>query len=309
MYRGRTVPTRLDKYLRDATHLPLASLRLACGTGRVRVHVASADQREILDGATRLEVSDDTTRLEADSLVFEGDSVEFDGKVVEPRQPMQHYIAFNKPLGVTSTVSDPDGFRDLSDWLNAMPAGVFPVGRLDRMTSGLLLFTSDGDFSHALLHPYHHVSKRYQLVVAASLEAADPRLLALREGIRIAGTPEIVRADEVHVVSRSRTRTKLVIQLHQGKHRQIRKMCHAVGLSLNELERVSIGTVELGGLSPGAHRSLLAEEVACLWECAGGRSTVIERQIRALRNRARRGRAEGRPLLRLEQWLRQHAAL
>ncbi|HMA97748.1 MAG TPA: pseudouridine synthase, partial [Polyangiaceae bacterium] len=244
---------------------------------------------------------------QSDTLVFEGDTVELDGVVVEPGQRANHYIALNKPLGVTSTVADPDGFEDLSDCLRTMPLGVFPVGRLDRMTSGLLLFTTDGDLAHALLYPDHHVPKRYELVVATSLDADDPRLQALRRGVRIPGVAEAVRADEIVVLHRLTVTTTLAVRIHEGKHRQVRKMCHAVGLTLKALERVSIGNANLGDLSPGTHRPLLDAERASLWACAGGPTTVLERQLNALQRRARLTRSSGCPLLRLERWLEHQA--
>lgn len=286
------LPTRLDKYLRDSTHLPLESLRSACSTGRVRVHVGSDDHGTAFDEAPQ-----------SDTLVFEGDTVELDGTVVEPGRQANHYIALNKPLGVTSTVADPDGFEDLSDCLSTMPLGVFPVGRLDRMTSGLLLFTTDGDLAHALLYPDHHVPKRYELVVATRLDEGDPRLQALRLGVRIPGVAEAVRADELVVLHRSTVTTTLAVKIHEGKHRQVRKMCHAVGLTLKALERVSIGNVDLGDLSPGTHRPLLDTELADLWTTAGGPAAVLERQLKALQRRARLARGNGCPLPRLERWL------
>lgn len=287
------LPKRLDKYLRDCTRRSLVALRQACAAGRVRVGVADPQGR----GQSDLRVT-----LAQDELVFEGDSVELDGQRVEPRT-LQEHLAFHKPCCVTSTTADPDGLEDLSAWLRRMPEGVFPIGRLDRMTSGLLLFTSDGDFANALLHPAHHVEKHYRVVVRDRIRTGDPRLSMLVRGVVVAGSGTPLCACYAEVTGYDGDTTELTLCLREGKHRQIRKMCQALRLPVIGLHRKAIGRIEIGALEPGAFRGLGDAEVESLWADAGGRALVVQRQRHALGLRARALRDRGSPDQRLERWL------
>lgn len=240
--------------------------------------------------------------IATDELVFEGDVVLLDQRVLSARRA-DDTLAFHKPLGTISTVRDPSGQEDLSSWLLSMPEGVFPVGRLDRMTSGLLICTNNGDIAHAILHPSHHVEKRYWLWLDEQLTADDPRLAQLVRGVHVKGCVEVLRAISATIEHRTSDHTELCLCLREGKHRQIRKMCQALGLRLVGLHRQSIGPVRIDGLAAGAWRVLSSEEVSGLWVSAGGRELVQERQVLALRQRAQLARAAQRPISRLEDWL------
>ncbi len=283
------VPCRLDKYLHDATSLPLVELRGAIARGEAEL---------------RTQGETETVRT-AEQLVFDRDQVFFRDRLVSPRAQHDHLI-LHKPVGVTTTRSDPDGRTDLLPWLAQMPQGLFPVGRLDRDTSGLLLLTSDGDLAQAILLPSHHTEKLYELHLDQELSPGDPRLPQLCEGVRVVGESDLLRANSVTIVKRSE-RTVLQLSLCQGRHRQIRKMCHALGLRLVALHRVAIGPLRVDGLEPGAFRQLRPDELEALWESTGGKRRVLLRKLAALARRAARSSARGRPEPRLDAWLAAHA--
>ena len=281
------VPRRLDKYLRDSTALSVVEIRSACAAGRVTVCVSG---------------SGGSLRATADWIVFEDDVVALDGDVV--RAPAQyHYLVMNKPRYVTSTVSDPDGRADLSAWLRQMPKGVFPVGRLDRETSGALLCTDDGDFANAILQPDHHTNKLYWLWLDQHLADDDPRFLAFVSGVRLNKDSELLRAVSVSVFHRTSDYTELHVTLDKGKNRQIRKMCNLLGLRLLQLHRKAIGSLCIDGIAVGQWRPLSATEVEGLWSSCGGAARVTRNKITALCQMAMLARDSGKPNTRLQQWL------
>lgn len=277
------IPRRVDKLLRDATTCSVAELRQALDAGRVTLLTRGSPHRAA-----------------ADELVFEDDRVLLDGSALTPRSSHDH-VMLNKPRSVTSTARDPRGKADLGRFLRQMPEGCFPIGRLDRATTGLLLFTSDGDLAHAVLHPDHHTDKLYWLWLDEHVADDDPRLLALTAGIEIHGGR--ARAERVSVLERSADCTELLVTLRQGKNRQIRRMCRALDFRLLALHRKAIGPIELGALAPGSWRPLGQAEVEALWAATGGRALVEERKIAALTLYAARLRAESRSDSRLETWL------
>lgn len=282
------LPRRLDKYLRDTTLFSAARARQALAAGRVRV-VGPEDL--------------DDPRIVPERLVFEEDVVTVDGARVAPRRH-HHHAMLNKPRGVTSSTADPLGNRDLSEYLREMPPGSFPVGRLDRETTGLLLFTTDGDLATAVLQPEHAVSKGYWLWLDDCLTEDDPRLRSLLDGIALPAG--VARASEVRVLASGEACTELLLTLRQGMNRQIRRMCYALGLHLVQLHRRSVGPLTLDALPLGGWRPLADGELEALWTAAGGRSLVRARRIAALASEARAARADGRPYRRLERWLEQH---
>lgn len=292
--RGRVeprlfLPRRLDKYLRDTTLFSAARAREALAAGRVCVAGPGALDDE---------------RLVPERLVFEDDVVTVDGARVEPLR-RHHHAMLNKPRGVTSSTADPLGSRDLSLYLREMPRGSFPVGRLDRETTGLLLFTTDGDLATAILQPDHATSKQYWLWLDDCVTDDDPRLRSLVEGIAL--PCGVARASEVRVLARSEACTEVLLTLRQGMNRQIRRMCDALGLHLVHLHRKSVGSLTLDALPLGSWRALGDDEIEALWTAAGGRHLVLQRQLTALAATAREARADGRPRRHLERWLEQHA--
>jgi len=183
------------------------------------------------------------------------DRIEVAGRVIDPCLP-KVYLALNKPRGVLSTVRDPFRRRTVGDLAGA-PAGVFPVGRLDYDSEGLLLLTNDGDLAWALTHPSHLVPKTYLVTVAGRADEGTARRLAA--GVVLADGP--TAPAQVAVQGYHGSDTLLVITLHEGRKRQIRRMCAQVGHPVKRLVRVSVGPVVLAGLAPGEYRHLTVREL------------------------------------------------
>ena len=281
------VPRRLDKYLRDSTALSVVEIRSACLAGRVAVRTADAAR---------------STASAADSLIFETDIVTLDGQVIGPRAA-HHYLVLNKPRFVTTTAIDPNGRADLCPWLQQMPEGVFPVGRLDRESSGALLFTDDGDFANAILQPDHHTNKLYWLWIDEHLTDDDPRLVALVSGVRPGKGFELLRVVSATVQHRTLHCTELLVTLDEGKNRHIRKMCNLLGLRLVQLHRKAIGSLHIDDLAVGQWRALATHEVERLWSSCGGIARVNRNKVAALAQAAKSAFEAGRPNQRLEKWL------
>lgn len=281
----RPLPRRLRKRVAESLALSLQWVDASWAAGRLRVRTPESDEPQLLP-------------LEA--LVFDEDQPLLDGApLASPPAPV--YALLNKPKFVTSTARDPDGKSDLSGYLRAMPAGCFPVGRLDRETSGLLLFSSDGDLANAVLRPDHETTKTYWLWLDDVLEASDPRLAQLTQGVEHEG--EVLRAKQVRIIAQREYATEVELTLTQGRNRQIRHMCRLLDLHLEHLHRARIGPLSDAGLALGDWRLLSPAEVAALWSAVGGRADLRQRKVAALVRQAREARAGGAPLPRLEAWL------
>lgn len=185
----------------------------------------------------------------------EQDSITVDGKPI-PRRVKKVYLMLNKPPGCITTVSDPQGRPTVMD---LVPHGsrVYPVGRLDANSEGLILLTNDGDFSERLAHPRYSYEKEYHVAVPRTVREED--LQALREGIVIDGGR--TAPAQVRVLSSDGKVTWLSMTIHEGRNRQIRRMLHALGYRVERLARVRIGPLWLGSLPRGAYRHLTAAEV------------------------------------------------
>ncbi len=195
------------------------------------------------------------------------DRVAIDGKQIGA--PQAHvYLALHKPVGVVTTLDDPQGRRTIADLLHRVHRvrqRVYPVGRLDFHSSGLLLLTNDGELALRLTHPRYHVAKTYRVKV---LGQPDGRALArLRQGIRLADGKTAPAA--VRVVSELERKTWLEITISEGKNHQIRRMCDAVMLPVDKLQRISIGPLALGRLKVGEARRLRPNEVEKLRRAVG----------------------------------------
>lgn len=282
----RPLPRRLRKRVAEGLSLQLAEVDAYWQADRVRV---------VSDGI------DEPRRLPLETLIFESDRVLVDQVPIGSAATARHAL-LNKPKFVTSTASDPRGKSDLSGYLRLMPPGCFAVGRLDRETTGLLLFTNDGDLASAILRPDHSTQKCYWLWIDEPVADDDPRLAQLQRGVDHCG--QELRALAVRIRARSEYATELELTLTQGKKRQIRHMCRALDLRLVHLHRYRIGSLSDAGLPLGAWRELDAPEVEALWEAAGGRSALRARKVAALEHQAAEAREHGAPHLRLEDWLR-----
>lgn len=168
------------------------------------------------------------------------------------------YYMLNKPCNVVTTVSDPNGRPTVMQYVPSGKYRIFPVGRLDYNTSGLLLFTNDGDVAQKLIHPSFEFGKTYIAEVKGMLDSNT--LNHLRNGVDIGGFVTSPAVVEVLDTQQNRTRVKIVI--HEGKNRQVRRMFEAVGSCVLRLQRVAIGKIKLGDLPVGKCRELTKDEVA-----------------------------------------------
>jgi 23S rRNA pseudouridine2605 synthase len=236
----RRQPMRLAKYL---AHAGVASRRAA----------------EEIVSAGRVTVGGEVVRDPARD-VDERSGVAVDGRELGGTERRVVY-ALNKPFGVLSTAEDPYGRPTVVSLLSAESdaARLYPVGRLDADSTGLILLTNDGELAHRLTHPSFHVPKTYRVRVAGG-KVGEPALRALREGVRLEDGPT-APAQVRRVPSRLRSLDALELTIHEGRNRQVRRMCEAVGHPVESLERIAFGPLRLGDLKPGATRRLTDAEV------------------------------------------------
>ena len=187
------------------------------------------------------------------------DVVRVDGAVVSP-ETEKHYLAYHKPVGEVTTVSDPEGRATVMDRFRDYPVRLFPVGRLDYDSEGLLLLTNDGELMNRLLHPSFEIRKAY--LTRVSNNVTDDEIRILRKGVMIDG--RMTSPASVRLVRHSAFSTDLLITIHEGRNRQVRKMIAAIGHQVVSLKRVRFGPVELGDLPSGMWRRLTEEEIAKL---------------------------------------------
>ena len=207
--------------------------------------------------AGRVTVNGEKVRL-GDQVDPEIDDIRVDGKPLPgKREPV--YLMLNKPRGYACTLSDPHAAHLVTELVANCGRRVYPVGRLDVESQGLLLLTDDGDFAHAVLHPSHQVDKVYHVAVRGMEEDTVRRLTSITD---LDGEP--VRPAKVRILRRNGGRALLEFTIHEGRKRQIRRLCAKAGLTVDTLLRVSEQGVVLGNLEEGAWRPLTAEEVCRL---------------------------------------------
>lgn len=188
-------------------------------------------------------------------------------KIVNVKNRRMVYIMLNKPRGYVTTVSDELGRKTVMDLITDIDERVYPVGRLDKDSEGLLLLTNDGSFTNCMTHPSHNYAKVYRVTVRPSVN--DAILNNLRNGIEIDGRK--TAPCEVTVLEEQENRVVLEFVLHEGRNRQIRKMCESQGLEVARLKRLSVGSLKLGMLPQGKYRELSEIEVKKLLRSAGSK--------------------------------------
>ncbi len=219
--------------------------------------VASRRASEELISQGRVTVNGEVAQL-GDRVDATRDVVEVDGERVNVH-PDRVYIALNKPRGVITTADDPEGRPTVLDLVN-LPQRLFPVGRLDQDTEGLLLMTNDGELAHQLLHPSYEVERVYVALVPGPVRR---RVLAqLRDGVEV--EDYVARPRRVRVLEEQASKVLLEIVMTQGRKREVRRMLGAVGLNVERLARVSYGGVDLGELRQGKWRFLSQQEIGRL---------------------------------------------
>lgn len=200
------------------------------------------------------------------SVIPGHDRVSVGGRLVLP--PREHlYIALNKPRGYVTTLSDEMGRKDVISLLSGIGGRVYPVGRLDRDSEGLLLLTDDGEFANALMHPSHHVPKTYHVSLRPGI--TDEQLHTISTGIELDG--KMTAPAKAMLISREPGRAVAEITLYEGRNREVRRMCEHFGLEIARLSRVAVGNLRLSGLRPGEWRELTPHEVGALLRAAGVR--------------------------------------
>ena len=220
--------------------------------------VCSRRQAESYILAGRVTVNGTVAQL-GDRADMEHDSILVDGKPL-PTVPNKLYLMLNKPRGYVTTLSDERGRKTVAQLVTDCGERVYPVGRLDMDSEGLLILTNDGEFAQQMAHPSHEKEKEYHVTVSGSLNGCVERMAALTQ--LEDGTP-IVPA-QVRVVKKAAGEWTISVTIHQGLNRQVRRMCALVGLKVHRLQRVREGGLTLGGLALGKWRTLTAEELLLL---------------------------------------------
>jgi 23S rRNA pseudouridine2605 synthase len=182
--------------------------------------------------------------------------IEVDGEEIRAAQP-RTLLAFNKPAGVVSAMSDPQGRPCLGDFFSEWPGRLFHVGRLDYETEGLILLTNDGDLANRLAHPKHEVAKRYLVQVRGVLPSNLTSVL--KGGVEL--EDGLVRLSAVTILARSEKSALLEIELHEGRNRIIRRLFAQLELPVEHLVRIGVGTIDLGELRPGRWRAISDPEL------------------------------------------------
>ena len=228
---------RLQKYL------------ASCGVASRR-----ASEKLIADGRVSV---DGVTVTEMGTQVEEGQKVCVDGKPVQP-EAQKHYLMYHKPAGEVTTAHDPEGRATVLDRFRDYPVRLYPVGRLDYDSEGLLLLTNDGDLTESMLHPSREVEKVYLARVSNVVTPQEAK--RLERGVMVDG--RMTARAKAKILSQQNFFTDMLITIHEGRNRQVRKMVEQIGHQVVLLRRIRFGPLKLGDLPRGMWRPLTEEELA-----------------------------------------------
>lgn len=228
---------RLQKYLASCGVASRRTAEKLIADGRV-----SVDGQVITEMGVQVEV---------------GQDIRVDGKLVTP-EPEKRYIMYHKPAGEVTTASDPEGRATVLDKFRDFPVRLYPIGRLDYDSEGLLLLTNDGDLTERMLHPSHEVEKVYLARVSNEFTPAEAR--RLENGVMVDGR-KTARA-KVKILGFKNLYTDILVTIHEGRNRQVRKMVAEVGHEVVMLRRIRFGPLKLGELPRGMWRELTSEELS-----------------------------------------------
>jgi len=233
---------RLAKYLADAG---IASRRKA--------------EKLIADGRVRVNA---VVIREQGFKVDDTDLVEFDGGPVSAQEKV--YLLLNKPPGYLCSVSDPQGRPLVMELVKGVKGRVYPVGRLDYDTEGLLLMSNDGDFTNLMIHPRYHVGKKYQVWVEGQVSHSSLEMLA--DGVEL--EDGLTAPAKIRLLKCRNNKSLLEIEIHEGRKRQVKRMCAAIGHPVISLKRTKFGFLNIRGLKSGQYRYLTAAEIKQLCKLA-----------------------------------------
>ena len=258
---------RIQKVLSDQGVLSRRKAEEYIAQGRITVNGRPAKTGHPID-------------IRTDIIAIDGERLYFQ------RRKKSVYIMLHKPRGYVTTMADNMGRRCVADLVQDFPAKVYPVGRLDKDSEGLLLMTNDGNFANTLMHPSNHIGKTYRVTVRPAV--SEQQLIALSAGVKL-DDGYVTQPAQVHVADKAEGRVVLLITIFEGKNRQIRRMCEALGLEVARLKRVSIGPLKLGMLQPGEYRELTPAELTGL---RNSMNKAVNRRINEEGERAAQERAE-----------------
>jgi 23S rRNA pseudouridine2605 synthase len=232
--------------------------------------VTSRRKAEVLISMGHVKVNGRVSKI-GDTINPNKDRVAVDGTLIKAAKEKK-YIVINKPRGYVVTLHDELGRKNVTDLIKGIETRLFPVGRLDKDSEGLLILTDDGTFANALTHPSHHVSKVYKVSITPGI--TEEQLTRIEQGIELDSVK--TAPAKAKLIRQEKGRAVVEITLFEGRNRQIRRMCEVLGIEVARLNRISVGNVKLGSLASGEYRELDSNELKSLFKSAGLTGKKVE---------------------------------
>lgn len=224
-----STPVRLQKFIADCGITSRRKAETLILQGRVKVN-----DRLITEMGTKIDPSTD--------------AIFVDGQAIDNININKLYIVLHKPRGYMTTLSDPEGRKTVMDLVREFSERIYPVGRLDYLSEGLLILTNDGEFANTVIHPSANIEKTYEVKVFGSISQAHLKIL--RDGVQT--TEGFLKPKSVRVIKQLPTKTWLEFRITDGKNREIRRICEGAGLTVDKLKRIAIGGLPITGIAPGS---------------------------------------------------------